>query len=56
MRRPNTSFTGCFLPADLKEQLDRYAEVNTEGNMSFALRKLLTQALQAEAGSQRRAV
>ncbi len=43
------SLAAFQLPDELRDELDRYARANTEGNLSFAIRKLLRRALTEEA-------
>jgi metal-responsive CopG/Arc/MetJ family transcriptional regulator len=46
--QPKTSITAFQLTDELRKDLDRYATINTEGNRSWAIRKLLRQALATE--------
>ncbi len=48
--KPNQppTLTAFQMNEELRENLDRYAMANTEGNRSWAIRKLLRRALAAE--------
>jgi hypothetical protein len=43
--QPKTSISAFQLTDELRADLTRYAMANTEGNLSWAIRKLLRQAL-----------
>jgi hypothetical protein len=48
-KQPKTSISAFQMTDELRADLNRYAMANTEGNLSWAIRKLLRRALAVEA-------
>jgi hypothetical protein len=54
-KQPKKSLTAFQMTDEMRADLDRYAMDNTEGNLSFAIRKRLAMGLRVEMRNQQRA-